>query len=197
MSLQRIQKLLDELPQKETVYIDIPRYELFVERVDKNTWQFLMGIPKDICPIDMEDMDDDPFYFQLPKHPVHHHLCEPVVAHSRESAIEYLNSYINQRTCDECHNHYTGFSLHPSICARCFFAIPSIEMTDKCPICLREKEEMQWECVVKCEQCKTLVCYGCFKKMSPTHDKEKFSCQKKCPMCRESNKLNQKFIVET
>ncbi len=198
MNIQRIERVLEKQPISSFLYFDIPRHELFVEKIDSSTWHFTLGVLRDIPPIEFEDMDEDePFFFQLPKHPIHHNLSEPIVAPSTKKARELLDSFINQELCQECHTHYTGYSPYKSLCGNCFLKMPSIEMKDKCPVCLKEGTDMIDIYVVKCDQCQALICHECFVKMNPIHDKEKHTFQRRCPVCRDANKFNKKYIVET
>jgi hypothetical protein len=189
------------------MWLDIPRMELYVERVDKEQWRFRFGLDRYVRCIhipntDESDDDDevevDEVEIMLPKDTVHSHMSGSMMCYSLIRATETLNSLVNQKHCIKCRRYYSTYSPHGNVCGACYLKMDRYEVDDnKCVICLKETYEMDNEIVRVCGKCNNPVCMECFPKLKSGEMCDCCTTGKvSCPCCRDKNYFDKMFLVE-
>jgi hypothetical protein len=203
-SMKRLEKTLREMPLNKVMWLDIPTYDLFVEREKKDVWTFQLGVEQYIHPIVLHaDSDDEEEIgevdINLPKDPIHSQLSSKIKCYHFALALDTLRTFVLQTRCMKCHKNYSTYSPHDKLCGNCYMKIKTYDMTDKCVICLKQSDELEDSLVKLCEKCSNPVCFDCYRTM--IHGKTDCNCNcshmVQCPCCRDRNLFGELFLIES
>jgi hypothetical protein len=207
-SSKRLENTLRNMPLNESMWLDVPMYDLFVERESPDKWTFQFGIERFVGPImiyhnDESDDDDDTqeVDINLPKNIIHSQLSSKMKCYNFKDAVKTLDTLVNQKDCLKCHKPYSCYSPHDKLCGFCYMTIETYELKDKCVVCLKGAEELNDSLVKLCEKCSNPVCLECYNKIG-TNNRHGTNCRCctthliACPCCRDRNTFGKYLIIE-